>query len=176
MPVLGFVGLYEVSNLGRVRSLSRTRMQQGPRGGIIRVAYKGRVICQNSTPDGYKVVHLSDCRRRKLLKVHRLVLSSFLRPPLPNEQCCHCDGNRVNNNLQNLRWDTSAGNYSDRIAHGTSARGERNGRARLTLQDVRDIRQMSNEGLTQGELAKRFGVNQPAISKIILGKTWATNG
>jgi hypothetical protein len=53
-------------------------------------------------------------------------------------QCRHLDGNRSNNRLDNLAWGTPLENGADKARHGT-AKGERNGRAKLTAAKVRRI-------------------------------------
>ena len=67
-----------------------------------------------------------------------------------------------------------AENNRDRTAKGREydRRGERNPRAKLTEQDIREIRELQGKGISQQTIAARFNVPQPSISCIWLGKTW----
>lgn len=116
-PVLGWEGAYEVSNMGRVRSLDRTIAQ---RDGTSRFFF-GRILSQ-ANMNGYRTVglHMSGSETRRT--VHRMVLESFVGKRPAGMQACHYDGDRANNKLSNLRWDTIEGNVRDKFRHGTNAR------------------------------------------------------
>ena len=85
-------------------------------------------------------------------------------------ECCHNDGNPQNNHLSNLRWDTSKNNHADKVKHGTTNRGEQCGTAKLTLEQVRAIRQ---DDRLQRIIAAEYGVRDNTISRIKSGKRWA---
>lgn len=114
LPIPRYEGFYEVSDWGRVRSLER------------KITYKdGRVYTVKSkhlktTPNvnGYPTVAL--CRNNVGIKheVHRLVLTAFIGEREEGKQGCHNDGNPLNNNLSNLRWDTVSENRKDCVRHG----------------------------------------------------------
>lgn len=70
-----------------------------------------------------------------------------------------------------MRWKTPSENQMDRVAHGTSNRGERCGSARLTENDVRTIRIRSDERV--GVLAREYGVTHGTIIAIRKRKSWA---
>ena len=114
-PVPGWKGSYEVSDLGRVRSLDRTIPF---RTGFRRVS--GRILTPIvDTQWGRHAVVLSRLGERHNRFVHRLVLMAFVGECPPGMECCHNDGNPANNRLQNLRWDTPSNNSLDRNRHGT---------------------------------------------------------
>jgi hypothetical protein len=105
---------YEVSNLGRVRSLDRiVTMKNGVsrrRRGRILKPFKGDAY-------NHQVVSLGHRDRRY---VHILVLNAFVGPrPSEAHEACHNDGDPLNNALANLRWDTASANQRDRLRHGT---------------------------------------------------------
>lgn len=102
--VVGFEGLYEVSDRGRVRN-----------------ARTDYVLSPYALRDGYLQVRLprSGEMRRKNWAVHRLVLAAFVGPCPEGMEGCHNDGNRTHNTLDNLRWDTRSGNAADSLLHGT---------------------------------------------------------
>lgn len=100
-PAVGYEGLYEVSDQGRVRS-----------------AVTGAIKAQQQSAYGYKWVALYP-RPMRNRKVHRLVALAFLPSPTPEQtDVCHIDGNTANNHVSNLRWDTHAGNQAEMVRHG----------------------------------------------------------
>lgn len=100
--VLGYEGLYQVSNLGRIKSLCR----KTKRGNI---SYKVRILKPGLT-DGYERVVLTKYGLRNTKKVHRLVAQAFI-PNLKNKpQVNHIDFNRSNNIVANLEWSTQLEN------------------------------------------------------------------
>lgn len=111
--VVGLEGKYEVSNLGRVRSLNR-KIGDGRRGTRLK---RGKMLSQSANvKSGYLYVGLGQNGKRL---VHRLVLESFVGPCPDGMECCHNDGDRTNNRVDNLRWDTRYGNCQDIRAAGT---------------------------------------------------------
>lgn len=104
--------------------------------------------------------------------IHRLVLEAFVGPCPPGMECRHLDGNRTNNSLGNLAWGTRKENMADQVAHGTRARGQRHGMARLddsAIDAIRDI----GKARPQRDIARQFGVSQGWVSQVLNGKTRA---
>lgn len=126
---------------------------------------------------GYTVVHLrsSQGMPNGTKLVHRLVASAFLGPPpVEGMDVCHADGNRANNVLTNLRYDTRKGNMTDQLKHGTRNRGERQGLSKLTAEQVLAIRAKYKLGqVSQYALAVEYGVTVGNINQIILRRSWA---
>lgn len=161
----GWEGLYEVSSMGRVRSLKRTG---GTPYGVRE--YGGKVLSPVKRANGYYAVNLTRKGSRRQELVHRLVLLSFLGPDTDKPVACHCDGVQSNNRLGNLRWDTTAGNMADKQKHGTSQRGERNGHSKLTRSAVDLIR---TSLAPTAYLASQLGVSGSCIRAAKSGATWA---
>lgn len=110
LPIPGHDG-YEVSDLGRVRSLDRVILKRDGR----RQTVHGRTL--RAWPEkGYLSVHLGTGPR---YLVHRLVLEAFVGPCPPLMEALHGNGDRANACLNNLRWGTPSENAHDRIRHGT---------------------------------------------------------
>lgn len=113
-PVVGYEGYYEVSSLGRVRSLPRDYDMPSYVGNIYSYHHKGRVLKQTPNKSGYFTV----CLCRKTVAVHRLVAMAFV--PNPNNLQCvnHKDENPKNNHADNLEWCTVRYNlcYGTRLA------------------------------------------------------------
>ncbi|WP_415649087.1 NUMOD4 motif-containing HNH endonuclease [Rhodococcus pyridinivorans] len=116
-PVVGYEGYYEVSNKGRVRSVSR----------IIRLSSGGTrtVASRTLKPFGSKYGHLALKLSRdgevKNCRVHRMVLEAFVGPCPDGMEGCHNNGIADDNRLENLRWDTSSENKLDTVSHGRHA-------------------------------------------------------
>lgn len=164
----GYEGLYQVSDLGRVRSLSRLVFY----GRHNQIARKGTVL--KLTPDkGYTRVKLSKEGKAVCWYGHRLVLLAFIGPRPARQQTRHLNGKRHDNRLKNLCYGTSKENHADMIRHGTSSRGERSYSHKLTWNQVKEIRCLYATGLyLQKQLAVRFLVRPTTIRSIITHKTW----
>lgn len=104
--------------------------------------------------------------------VHRLVLTAFVGPCPDGMEACHNNGSPTDNRLCNLRWDTRRANQADKVLHGRSLRGDRNPLAKLQPSDIRRIRDLSREGVTGREIARRLNVTPANVSSILKGKTW----
>jgi hypothetical protein len=103
--------------------------------------------------------------------LHRLIAEAFHGPCPEGQECRHLNGDRADNRPSNLCWGTRSENMRDRVRHGTlNIRGERNPNAKLSDDDVRDIRQLLSLGCLQREVGRQFGVTQVMISRIKLGK------
>ena len=166
-PVVGYEGLYEVSDLGRIRSLERW----GPsRHGEATRLYSGKVLQQSLNGRGY--LHVSLCRggARSNGTIHRLVTRAFLGPVPEGMIVLHGPGGKTDNRLVNLSYGTSLQNLrDDKIRDGTMQRGERHGRSKLTTEAVRMIRSSCKSG---AELARELGVTDTTIYNVMHGRTW----
>lgn len=114
-PVVGYEGFYEVSNLGRVRSVEkRVRTARGTR---LRPSVVRKL---SANPRGYLTVNLSRGEAgSRTQHVHTLVLSAFVGPRPEGMEARHLDGNPANNSIANLAWGTHSENNLDRVRHGT---------------------------------------------------------
>lgn len=173
-PVVGWEGLYEVSDLGRVRSLDREIVALSRWGDLVSKRHKGRVLTATPRRPGHLFVILADGERRESWFVHRLVLTAFVRPRRDREECRHMDGNPKNNRLGNPKWGTRLENMADRgrLGEHNAPRGARNHRVILNEAKVRLIRRLRIDGLSFGMIAKQIGVSRNAVGKVISGHTW----
>lgn len=105
--IKGYEGYYQVSNLGRVRSLDREVLSKG--GSFRKV--RSRVLLNIKSYSGYLLVNLFKEGKGESLRVHRLVMLSFMYIDNNEElHVNHIDGNKLNNNLCNLEWSTPTDN------------------------------------------------------------------
>lgn len=116
LPVVGFEGSYEVSDMGRVRSLDRFVTYIHPRSGRpSRRFFTGVVLNPPIGGNGRPHVIL----RRRTRQVHRLVAEAFLGPVPEGMEVCHNNGDMLDNRAVNLRYGTHSENLRDRVKHGT---------------------------------------------------------
>ena len=145
--VIGFEGIYKVSDQGNVVN-------------IITQKYKAQCVNKKENRPYLALWKNNKC---KIVKPHRLVLEAFVGKCPQGMEGCHNDGNPFNNHLSNLRWDTPKNNHADKIRHGTTNRGERCGTAKLTLEQVRAIREDTR---LQRIIAKEYNIAESMISRI----------
>jgi hypothetical protein len=113
-PVPGYEGLYEVSDLGRVRSLDRVVTRSG--GGT--VTCRGVTLALSTRRDGRRKVQLHRDGAGTTRLVAHLVLEAFTGPRPAGLEACHNDDDPANDRASNLRWDTHPSNCEDRTRLG----------------------------------------------------------
>jgi hypothetical protein len=170
VPIEGFEDLYEVSDLGSVRSLDRMVWSKGRRSRVLR---HGRVLIPDASSAYLRVTMVNGDRKITVL-VHRLVLGAFVGPCPPGQEARHGTGGRRDNSIRNLSWGTkSQNNGEDKHRDNTTPYGERSGAARLSREIVCECRVRYSTGESSGSLAKEFGVSLSAMSNAIIGRTWS---
>ena len=117
-----------------------------------------------------------DGRKRYTLKANdasyvrkyasHFVLLAFVGPRPPGMECCHGNGNCLDDNAMNLRWDTSVANKVDMLRHGTRPSGERHPKAKISDGAIPVILAMRNQGRTYRAIGKVFGVTEQRIFQI----------
>lgn len=110
-PIEGYEGLYEVSNLGRIKGLRRDVAIPNPRLGTVGYrTYPERIKPCVENRYGYYQVTLSKEAKSRTLRVHRLVALAFIPNPDNKPYINHIDGNKKNNRVSNLEWCTASEN------------------------------------------------------------------
>lgn len=157
-PVVGYEGLYEVSNKGRVRSLNR-KVSNG-HGFYIK---EGRVLAISKTTTGYWKVELKKSgEKRRSMKVHRLVAFAFIPNSENKPNINHIDGNPLNNNVENLEWCTQSENMLH--ANKVGLRKKRNG---FNFCKEKIISEYLSEGKTLTYLSRKYKTNIKTISNYL---------
>jgi hypothetical protein len=164
----GTGGAYEVSSAGQVRSKDRSGTDK--RG---RPRFRAGRLLRPGVTNEYEYVNIRLAGRHGSRKVHDLVTAAFIGPKPDGMQVRHLDGDRRNNNVDNLAYGTPKENMADAIAHGTVPRGQSHKLSKLTDNLVAEARLMRQGGITYGALADRFGVSEGVIRKAVVGETWA---
>lgn len=170
--VVGYEGLYEVSSLGRIRSLDRKIQCLSGQGKLIEKALKGVIRKAAKEKNGYLKVTLGKKGVIKSHWVHILVARAFFGERPKDQEVCHRDGNSTNNAKANLRYGTRSSNQDDRVMHGTSNRGEQQGHSILTREKVEEIFRLRAEGVKQKDIAALVGCSRQGVYAVTSGRTW----
>lgn len=167
-PIPGYEGYYEISDLGRVK---RTAPTKG--------TWVGRIITPTKGSDGYQTIRLSKDTVKKTYSTHRIVAIVFLGGYKPGLQVNHKNGNKLDPRADNLEWVTPRQNVHHardvlgvKFFPGDRARGENNGKAKLTENKVRQVKLLLEEGVPVKRIAAQFGVHHSQISRIKSGQAW----
>lgn len=158
--VAGYEGLYTVSSLGNVHSTARP----GTKGGL---------LTPKEDRHGYYQVGLYRDGAALNWFIHHLVLNAFagLRPA--GAETLHGPGGRHDNRLLNLAWGTPAkNNIEDKSRDHVTIRGEKHPQAKLTWEEVCQIRELLAEGAAMTQLAADYGVAKGTIGAIKYGRSW----
>jgi hypothetical protein len=165
--VVGYEGIYQVSNQGRVKRAA------GGQGAVA-----GRIRRLTLDTFGYPHLLLYQGGKHKVFRVHRLVAEAFLERPSPDHnEVNHKNGDKTDNRAENLEWVTPSENmhhaYKILDRKSTPPKGAAHSNAKLTRGDVRQIRKLYKTGdHTQAELGEMFGVSQPNIGYIVRREHW----
>ena len=170
--VIGYEGMYQVSNCGRIKSLKR------------KFVLKDVILKNGINQNGYPVINLCDNGEQKLKTIHRIVLEAFTEPESHKNCINHIDGNKINNNINNLEWCTQKENVRHAFRIGLSKRkkGEESRLSRLTNTDVHQIRcmykfksELSKECgylVTNKMIGECFDMSLGGVYSIISRKSW----
>lgn len=169
LPIPGHEGIYEVSDLGRVKSLSRAvRLGRGFR------IVPEKILIGRVSSRGYIRITLRKNNRTTTTFAHRLVLLAFVGPCPEGMEARHFPSNdRTDCRLANLSWATKAVNDSDRHFHGTARVGIKSNLSKLTEDEVIQIRSHRITGGSYRKIAEKFGVDRKTVMDIVARKSWA---
>jgi len=162
--VEGYEGAYEVSDQGRVRSLSRTVLY---RASSVSRSYvrqmRGKVLRPGKyTSSGHVSVILS--HGAPGVPVHQLVMRAFVGYPKPKQEVRHLNGVAFDNRLENLCYGTRSDNLRDRALHGAR---------KVTTTQIRKIRKCKGIRGAQAAAAVRYGLSRSQISNIVHRRHYA---
>ncbi len=169
--IIGYKGLYKVSNYGRIISVERLKYG-GPLGYT---KLKRKIIAQiiGKGKLAYCSVQLWKNNKRRKFHAHRLVAIHFLKGE-PRDTVNHKDGDKTNNIVTNLEWAT----YSENNQHAhdigliNPCHGVAHPVAKLTDDKVRHIRKLLASGMSQRKVAGFMGVSRGSIQKIAERTGW----
>lgn len=149
-----YEGIYQVSNLGRVKRVETDRILKG-----------------NKQTQGYLVVNLSKNNIASTKRIHRLVAQAFIPNPENKSEINHIDENKTNNRVNNLEWSTAKEN----INHGT--RNKRSSKTKSIAIIATNLKTCeSTEFYGARECARQLGLHQASITKVLKGRLTQTGG
>lgn len=165
----GYEGLYKISNFGRVKSLARwTNSLFGKPRYLTE-----KIMTIQIVGGGYHSVRLCKNGTKTNFKIHRLVATHFISNPNNLPQVNHLSGIKKDNSIENLEWCNALHNMRHAWKMGLiNNQGENCTNSKLTDQNILDIRQQYNKGLSYRQLSKKFSVSLNCIYNIINRKTW----
>jgi len=154
----GYEGYYQINAVGDVKNM------------------KGKILKPKTTRFGYKMVGLCGQRPRKFFAVHRLVMLTFVGKCQEGIQVNHINGIKTDNRLENLEYCTPSENilhFIRVLGDPNRAYGEKSGKAKLTNDKVREIRQLYATGqYWQLDLARQYSISRSALGAIVHYRTW----
>lgn len=150
----GYEGLYSASDMGRIR----TR--------------RGRVLKERLNWGGYNRIRLTKDGRGKDIYAHVLVAAAFIGPKPAKHDVNHINNVRADNRIGNLEYVTRSENIQHQRQFNNFPALEKNPRARLTQDQVREIRIRRKNGETMYAMAKEYGVHKNTIRMAAIGETW----
>lgn len=169
----GYEGCYQVSSLGRIKSLSRKKpLRNG------HFCYSTEKILNQSDRRGYACVVLSKTKA-KPFSVHRLVANAFVPNTENKKTVNHKNGDKKDNRVSNLEWATQSEQqlHASSIGLRNKARGSNSNLSKLTESDIKEIFNLYNSGKYYiKQIADRYKVGVNAISSILNNYTWGHLG
>lgn len=177
--IKGYESLYQVSNLGNIKSLTRKTNTS-----LLNQKYvlkKGKLIKKNVIKN-YLVVSLSKNNIVKIMQVHRLVAQAFIPNPLDKPQVNHIDGNKQNNCVNNLEWVSAKENHKHACEHNLITKEQMQKCVKaMSKQNQKSILQIKNglvmgcfESLTKAQ--ERTGIKIKNISSVLNGRSKTAGG
>ena len=147
--------VYEVSNTGLIRSVRVKELKpEATNRDYLRVSlYQGKGKWKHES-------------------VHRLVAKTFLPNPDNLPHVNHKNGIQYDNRVENLEWCTAKENAQHAVDMGLYPIGKRNNKTKLTIREVKSIRDLYSKGVSGIELAKRYKMDKSTIYDLINYKTW----
>ena len=161
-PIKSYEGLYEVSNLGRIRSLGRiTNYANGEKH-----LWKGRIMKIRKDKKGYLICNLSKNSKCKTFRVHRLVAQAVIPNPDNLPIINHKDENPSNNHVEKLEWCDAKYNTN----YGTAIQRRAEKRSRTVLQISKEYNEVIAEYSSLAEVGRQTVFDFSTISKCCRGE------
>ena len=166
----GYEKSYQVSNLGRVKSLKGHLITKA---GVVKPRHE-RIMNQTLKNNGYKTIMLSVDNVQKRFYVHRLVAIAFIENAENKSEVNHINCIKTDNRVKNLEWNTSTENKNHAMNNNLIPKGEKSYSSKLTEKNILAIRRLYriNPNFHKTNVAKKLGVRDTTIHKIINNQRW----
>lgn len=168
--IVGYEGLYQVSDLVRIKSLARTISVNRKYGIITKIVPE--IILKPGVGNGYNTVSLWKNGKGKTYKISILAATAFIPNPKNFPIVNHLDGIKTNDYLSNYEWTDHSGNSLHALSLGLrdTAKGIRVANSKLSDEDVLAIRAITDK--SNREIAVIYKVSHSVINLIKSRKTW----
>lgn len=163
----GYNGRYQVSNLGRVRSVDYIEEINNKWGSTTLRKRKGKVL--KPCFDG-KGNYIHVCLNGRSKNIHRLVAKAFIPNPNQYDEVNHKDEDKTNNKVSNLEWCTHKYNNNYGMK-ATCSKGSNNGMSKITNDVALEIKEKSKYMRTS-DIAKEYSLSESHVSAIKYGRRW----
>jgi hypothetical protein len=162
----GYEGRYQASTEGRIRGADRVQIVRDKNGRSYRRNVKGQVLSTCPGSNGYPYVGLrksQNAKNAQFQPVHHLIALTFLGKRPKGKVVCHSDGDKENNRLGNLRYDTGTENHLDIYRIGGKC-------GKLSTEQAKDVKNRLARGESKSSIGRAFGVSKTAIYYIAKGE------
>jgi hypothetical protein len=163
----GLEGSYQISNKGKVRSLTRVIVWKDRNR---KSTFKGGLVKTFKDKYGYLQVKLQTKNRQTGYSVHKLVATAFIPNPFNLPLVNHIDTDKTNNVVDNLEWTTPKGNTAHAVKNGVHA-NMRKGK-KLTPEDIPTIRRRKASGESPTKIAADYKIHRCYLYQIVNGSVW----
>jgi hypothetical protein len=162
----GYEGIYQASNLGRIKSLSKTvNISNGKKRNVLEKLFNLR-----TNNYGYNVVTMYLNGKMQSKRSNRVIALTFIPNPENKPYVNHINGIKNDDRVVNLEWCTAKENSIHAVKKGllknSSGIGEDHNYFKLTLDDVTEIRSLKKKGFTNKEIGIKFSISKDYVSKI----------
>lgn len=168
--IIGYEGLYQISNLGRVKSLEKTVKVGKQYNRFPEKILSNKCLDKN----GYNIFSANKDGLQKTLKVHREVAKCFIPNPENKPQVNHINGIKNDNRVENLEWCTNRENinhaYFNKLC--VAAKGSKCGASKYKEDDILKIRKMAENGILHKDIAIMYKMSKKNVHNIINRKSW----
>lgn len=171
---IGYEGIYQISNLGNVKSLERFFIKSCKKWNDFKQAVymPQKIRNRRINPNGYITASFWMMGKPKHVLLHRLVAILFIPNPNNFPQVLHKDDNPQNPRWDNLEWGTQSKNIQDAADRGRGFRGSKNGMAKLKESDIPIIRELLKQKIPTRKIGQMFNVAKSQIQGINHNRIW----
>lgn len=157
VPIKGYEGLYEISNLGRIKSLCK-------KGSKKELILKQQCLDLST---GYLGVQLYKNNKILTKRLHRLLAENFIENPNYYKVVNHKDGNKQNNSLNNLEWTTYSLNtlHSYKLGLQKIKKGEELKNCKITENQLKEINFLFKKGFSNKDISKKYNIDSSTVSR-----------